>query len=179
MNSVSNVSQKRWNLWLSALEIFHNNSCLLESRGVRYLDTFTSSPVTSRVELIAHCYICDFTLISYFLGHDCLRLFGLLTMSSISCCVLCFYAFVLMYDIGIKFDMIWYDMIWYDMIWYDKKPFSTFNLLQVSIHETIQEVELRQCRTVHWGKVFVLRRLTLYYLESGRSSRSTLTLSST
>ena len=32
-----------------------------------------------------------------------------------------FYAFVLMYDIGIKFwyDMIWYDMIWYDMIWYD------------------------------------------------------------
>ena len=33
-------------------------------------------------------------------------LFGLLIMSSISCCVLCFYAFVLMYDIGIKFDMI-------------------------------------------------------------------------
>ena len=27
--------------------------------------------------------------------------------------------FVLMYNIGIKFDMIWYDMIWYDMIWYD------------------------------------------------------------
>ena len=45
--------------------------------------------------------------------------FGLLIMSSISCCVLFFYAFVLMYDIGIKFDMIWYDMIWYDMIWYD------------------------------------------------------------
>ena len=38
--------------------------------------------------------------------------FGLLIMSSISCCVLCFYAFALMYDIGIKFDMIWYDMIW-------------------------------------------------------------------
>ena len=31
-------------------------------------------------------------------------LFDLLIMSSISCCV--FYAFVLMYDIGIKFDMI-------------------------------------------------------------------------
>ena len=32
-------------------------------------------------------------------------------------CFLC--VSVLMYDIGIKFDMIWYMMIWYDMIWYD------------------------------------------------------------
>ena len=39
-------------------------------------------------------------------------LYGLLIMSSISCCFLCL--FVLMYGIGIKFDMMWYDMIWYD-----------------------------------------------------------------
>ena len=33
MNSVSYVSPQRRSLWLSALEIFHNNSCLLELRG--------------------------------------------------------------------------------------------------------------------------------------------------
>ena len=43
-------------------------------------------------------------LLKPLLGHDCLRPFLLMIMSSISCCV--FYAFVLMYDIGIKFDMI-------------------------------------------------------------------------
>ena len=37
--------------------------------------------------------------------------------------MLCFYAFVLMYDIGIKFYMIWYDMICYDMIVWIKVVF--------------------------------------------------------
>ena len=48
MNSVSYVSQQRGSPWLSALEIFHNNSCLLEFRRVWYLDTYAFSPGTSR-----------------------------------------------------------------------------------------------------------------------------------
>ena len=34
--------------WLSALEIFHNNSCLLEIWGVEYLDTHAFSPGLSQ-----------------------------------------------------------------------------------------------------------------------------------
>ena len=49
-------------------------------------------------------------------------LYGLLIMSSISCCVfLCL--FVLLYDIGIKFDMIWYD-IW--CVYIDLYPIAVF-----------------------------------------------------
>ena len=44
----SYVCQKRGSPWLSALEIFHNNSCLLELRGVEYLDTHAFSPGPSR-----------------------------------------------------------------------------------------------------------------------------------
>ena len=52
-------------------------------------------------------------------------LYGLLIMSSISCCVfmpnICFdvwYWNKVWYEMK-WYDMIWYDMIWYDMIWYD------------------------------------------------------------
>ena len=48
MNSVSYVSQQRGSPRLSALAIFHNNSCLLELRGVGYLDTHVFSPGPSR-----------------------------------------------------------------------------------------------------------------------------------
>ena len=41
-------SQQRGSPWLSPLEIFHNNSCLLEFRGVWYLDTYAFSPETSQ-----------------------------------------------------------------------------------------------------------------------------------
>ena len=46
MNSVSFVSQQRGSRWLSAFEIVHNNSCLLELQGVGYLNTnaFSAGP---------------------------------------------------------------------------------------------------------------------------------------
>ena len=47
-------------------------------------------------------------LLKLLLGHDCLRPFW--PFDHVLNIMLCFYAFVLMYDIGIKFDMI-YDMI--------------------------------------------------------------------
>ena len=56
----------------------------------------------------SHCIFFTFVKSMIVLGF-----FGLFVMSSISCCVLCL--FVLMYDIGIKYDMIWWYMIWYDM----------------------------------------------------------------
>ena len=40
MNSVSYVSEQRRSPWLSALEIFRSNSCLLVYRGVEYIDTY-------------------------------------------------------------------------------------------------------------------------------------------
>ena len=53
VNSVSYVSQQRESPWLSAFEIFHNNSkCLLELRGVWYLAThaFSHGPSWGRVK---------------------------------------------------------------------------------------------------------------------------------
>ena len=43
VNLVPYVSQQRGSPWLSALEIFHNISCLLEFQGVWYLDTYAFS----------------------------------------------------------------------------------------------------------------------------------------
>ena len=62
VNSVPYVCRQRGSPLLSALEIFLNNSCLLELRGQWYLDTHALSlvPGPPGVESGAHSYCCDF-----------------------------------------------------------------------------------------------------------------------
>ena len=55
--------------------------------------------------IVCKVYFCKSVyLLKPLLGHDCLR--PLWPFDHVLNIMLCFYAFVLMYDIGIKFDMM-------------------------------------------------------------------------
>ena len=77
VNSVSYVSQQKGSPWLTALEIIHNSSCLLEfseGYGIQILMRLVPGP--PGVELVGHSYSCDFckSLLKTFLASNPPRL---------------------------------------------------------------------------------------------------------